>query len=53
MFELTPSCPFAGVGLGSIIPHGSITFLMPKNYRTESIVFDVVEVNHPFNVLLS
>jgi hypothetical protein len=26
---------------------------MPKNYRTESIVFDIAEVNLPFNAILS
>jgi hypothetical protein len=35
------------VGLGSIIPHGSITvpvtFGTPENYHTESVTFDVVE----------
>jgi hypothetical protein len=41
------------VGLGSIIPHGSIslsvTFGMPDNHGTENVVFNVMEVNLPFN----
>jgi hypothetical protein len=44
------------VGLGSIILHGSIslpvTFGVPENYRTKSVIFDVMEVNHPFNAIL-
>jgi hypothetical protein len=56
MFKLTPSRPFSGVGPGSIIPHGSIslpvTFGTSKNYRTESVIFDVAVVNLPFNVIL-
>jgi hypothetical protein len=56
MSKLAPSCPFLGVGTGSIIPRGSISFLVtfgtPKNYRTESIIFDVAEVNLPFNAIL-
>jgi hypothetical protein len=47
MSRLAPSHPFFEVGLGSIIPRGSIsllvTFVMPKNYCTESIIFDVME----------
>jgi hypothetical protein len=27
-------------------------FGMPENYRTESILFDIAEVNLPFNVVL-
>jgi hypothetical protein len=45
------------VGLGSIILHGSIslsvTFGTSENYRMESVIFDVVEVNLPFNAILS
>jgi hypothetical protein len=45
-----------GVGLGSIIPRISIslpvTFGTSENYRTESIVFDVAEVNLPFNAII-
>jgi hypothetical protein len=54
--RLSPSRPFSRVGLGSIIPRGSIslsiTFKMPKNYRTESVLFDIVEVNLPFNAII-
>jgi hypothetical protein len=43
-------------GLGSIIPRGSfslsVTFGTPVNYHTESVIFDVVEVNLPFNAIL-
>jgi hypothetical protein len=56
MSRIAPSCSFSRVGLGSIIPRGSIslpmTYGMPENYRTESIVFDVMEVNLPFNAIL-
>jgi hypothetical protein len=52
----TPSCPFSGVGLESVMPRSSIslsvTFGTPENYHTESILFDVVEVNLPFNTIL-
>jgi hypothetical protein len=48
--------PFLGVGLGSIIPRGSIslpvTFGTLENYRTESILFDIAEVNLPFNAII-
>jgi hypothetical protein len=57
MSRITPSCPFSGVGPGSIIPYGSIslpvTFGMPKNYRMKSVVFDVAKVNLPFSAILS
>jgi hypothetical protein len=57
MSRLTPSCPFSGVGAGSIIPCSSnslsITFRTPKNYRTKSVVFNITEVNLPFNAILS
>jgi hypothetical protein len=57
MSRLSPSCPFSGVGPGSIIPRGSIslrvTFGTLKNYRTESVIFNVVEVNLPFNAIIS
>jgi hypothetical protein len=56
MFKITPSRPFSRVGPGSIILHGSIslpvTFGTSKNYRTESVIFDVAVVNLPFNVIL-
>jgi hypothetical protein len=42
--------------MGSIIPRSSIslpmTFGTPENYRTESVVFDIVEVNLPFNAII-
>jgi hypothetical protein len=56
MSRLSPSHPFLVVGPGSIIPRGSIslpvTFGTPENYRMESILFDVVEVNFPFNAII-
>jgi hypothetical protein len=56
MSMLAPSHPFSRVGPGSIMPCGSIslsvTFGTPENYRTESILFDIAEVNHHFNVVL-
>jgi hypothetical protein len=49
MSRVSPLRPLLGVGMGSIIPRGSIflpvTFGMPENYRTESILFNVAEVN--------
>jgi hypothetical protein len=52
----SPSRSFLGVGLASIIPHCSIslpvTFRMPENYHIESIVFDIAEVNLPFNAII-
>jgi hypothetical protein len=54
--KLAPLHPFSGVGLGSIIPRGSIslsvTFGMPEIYHTESVVFDVAEASLPFNAIL-
>jgi hypothetical protein len=56
MSRLSPSHPFLGVGPGSIIPHNIISLLaifgMPNNYRTESVLFDVAEVNLPFNAII-
>jgi hypothetical protein len=56
MSRLSSLCPFLGVGPGSIIPRGSIslpvTFGTPENYHTESILFDVMEVNLPFNTII-
>jgi hypothetical protein len=49
MSKLQPSCPFSIVGLVSVMPRGCIPLLdtigMPENFRTESILFDVMEVN--------
>jgi hypothetical protein len=28
------------------------TFRTPENFRTESVLFDVAEVSHPFNAIL-
>jgi hypothetical protein len=43
------------VGLGSIILCGCIslpvTFGTPENYHTGSVIFDVAEVNLPFNAI--
>jgi hypothetical protein len=54
--RLSLSRPFSGVGLGSIIPRISIslpvTFGTSENYLTESIIFDVAEVNLPFNAII-
>jgi hypothetical protein len=48
--------PYLGVGPCPIIPHGSIshlvTFGTPENYRMESILFDIAEVNLPFNAIM-
>jgi hypothetical protein len=56
MSRLSPSHPFFGAGPGSIILFSSIslpiTFGMPENYCTESILFDIVEVNLPFNAII-
>jgi hypothetical protein len=56
MSRLSPSCPFLGVGSCFIIPRGStslsVTFKMPENYRTESVVCDITEVNLPFNAII-
>jgi hypothetical protein len=57
MSKLTPSRPFSGVGPSSIILRDSIslpvTFGTPENYRTENVVFDTAEVNHPFNAIIA
>jgi hypothetical protein len=56
MSKLAPPCPFLGMGPGSIIPRSSISlpvmFRTPENYCTESIIFDVAEVNLPFNAIV-
>jgi hypothetical protein len=56
MSKLTPSRSFLGVGMSSIIPCSSISLLMtfgsPENYRTESVAFNIAEVNLPFNTIL-
>jgi hypothetical protein len=54
--KLQPSCPFSGVGLVPVMPHGCIslpvTFGTPENFRMESVLFDAVEVSLPFNAIL-
>jgi hypothetical protein len=56
MSQLAPSRPFIGVGPGSIMTCGSIslpvTFGTPKNYRTESVLFNVAELNLALNAIL-
>jgi hypothetical protein len=56
MEKLQPSRPFSGVGPVSVMPHGCISlpviFGTAENCRMESILFDVVEVSLPFNVIL-
>jgi hypothetical protein len=56
VLKLQPLCPFSGVGLESIIPCECIslpvTFGMPENFCTESVLFDVAEVSLPFNAIL-
>jgi hypothetical protein len=57
MSKLQLSRPFSGVGLVLVIPRNCIslpvTFRTPKNFRTESVLFDVMEVSLPFNAILS
>jgi hypothetical protein len=57
MSKLVPSCLLSRVGPGSVMPRCNIfllvTFGMPNNYCTESILFDVMEVNLPINAILS
>ncbi|WVZ78407.1 hypothetical protein U9M48_026120 [Paspalum notatum var. saurae] len=54
--RLAPSRPFSGVGPLSVYPKGKIdlpvTFGTPKNFRTESVQFDVADVNLPFNAII-
>jgi hypothetical protein len=54
--RLGPSRPFSGVGLQPVYPLGSIalpvTFGTEENFRTENVVFDVAEVNLPFNAII-
>jgi hypothetical protein len=44
------------VGPGSIISCGSVSLLVTfetlENYRTESVLFHIVEVNLPFNAII-
>jgi hypothetical protein len=54
--RLGPSRPFSGVGPQPVYPLGSIalpvTFGTEENFRTENVVFDVEEVNLPFNAII-
>jgi hypothetical protein len=56
MSKLQPSHPFSGVGPISVVTPGCIslpiTFRMPENFCTESILFNVTEVNQSFNAFL-
>jgi hypothetical protein len=56
MGKLQPSHPFSGVGPVSVTPRGwislSVTFGTAKNFRTESVIFDVAKVSLPFNAIL-
>jgi hypothetical protein len=56
MSKLQPSRRFSIVGPGFIMSHGSVshpvTFGTLENYRMESILFNIVEVNLPFNAIL-
>jgi hypothetical protein len=54
--RLGPSRPFFGVGPQPVYPLGSIalsvTFRTEENFRMENVVFDVAEVNLPFNAII-
>jgi hypothetical protein len=54
--HLGPSRPFSGVGPQPVYPLGSITlpvtFRTEENFRTENVIFDVAEVNLPFNAII-
>jgi hypothetical protein len=54
--RLGPSRPISGVGPQSVYPLGSITlpvaFGTEENFRTENVMFDVAEVNLPFNAII-
>jgi hypothetical protein len=54
--RLGPSRPFSGVGPQPVYPLGSIalpvTFGTEENFHMENIVFDVPEVNLPFNAII-
>jgi hypothetical protein len=56
MWKLQPSRPFSRVGPVSVTPRDCIsppiTFGTAENFRTESVLFDVVEVSLPFNAIL-
>jgi hypothetical protein len=56
MLKLQPSCPFSRVGPVAVMPCGCISLLVTfgthENFRTESVLFVVTEVNLPFNAIL-
>jgi hypothetical protein len=56
MSKLHPLHPFSRVGPMLVMPRDCIslpvTFGTLENFRMESVIFDVVEVNLPFNVIL-
>jgi hypothetical protein len=56
MSKLQPLRPFSRVGSVPVIPHGCIsllvTFRTPKNFHTESVLFDIAEVSLLFNAIL-
>jgi hypothetical protein len=53
---LGPSRPFSGVGPQPVYPLGSIalpvTFGTKENFHMENVLFDVAEVNLPFNAII-
>jgi hypothetical protein len=56
MSKLQQSRSFSEVGPVLIIPGSCISLLVtfgtPENFRTESALFDIAEVNLPFNTIL-
>jgi hypothetical protein len=54
--RLGPSHPFSRVGPQPVYPLGSIahpvTFGTEENFRMENVMFDVAEVNLPFNAII-
>jgi hypothetical protein len=56
MSKLQPSCLLFRLGPVSVMScrciSRPVTFGTPENIHTESILFDVVEVNFPFNAIL-
>jgi hypothetical protein len=56
MSKFQPSRPISRVGLMVVMSCGCIslpiTFRTSENFRTESVLFDVAEVNFPFNAIL-
>jgi len=54
--KLGPSRPFSGVGPQPVWPRGSIalsvTFGTEENFHTENVLFDIADVNLPFNAII-